>query len=197
MTPQIDGTPGHVTGQDIAAATEKAKAIALETRAFYVDQFNNSSGIVAHMRGTGPEIWADLGRAVTAFVAAVGTGGTFVGTSQFLKLKNPKIVCAAVEPEGAEILAGKEITNPAHNMQGIGYGMKVPHWRPELVDHYLAVSSEEAATYRRDLAHKEGLHVGYSAGANVCAAVKLAKSGLTGAAPVIATILCDTGLKYD
>ena len=197
LTPQIDGTPGQVTGQDIAAATERAIAISRETGAYYVDQFNNSSGIIAHMHGTGPEIWADLGRGMTAFVAAVGTGGTFVGTSQFLKLKNPKIVCAAVEPEGAEILAGKPVTNPAHNMQGIGYGMNVPHWREDLVDHYLAVSSEEAAHWREELARKEGLYVGYSAAANVCASRKLIESRLLGSAPVVATILCDSGLKYE
>jgi len=197
LTPQIDGSAGHVTGQDIAAATERAIAIAKELGAYYVDQFNNPSGIVAHLHGTGPEIWADLGRAITAFVAAVGTGGTFVGTSQFLKLKNPHVVCAAVEPAGAEVLAGKPVTNPAHNMQGIGYGMKIPHWRNELVDRYLAVTSEEAAVWRQELARLEGLHVGYSAAANVCASVKLAKSGLVGTVPAIATILCDTGLKYD
>ncbi|GMV93474.1 MAG: cysteine synthase [Candidatus Hydrogenedentota bacterium] len=197
LTPQVDGTPGQVTGKDIAAATERAIELAKETNAYYVDQFNNPSGILAHLRGTGPEIWSDLGRGLSAFVAAVGTGGTFVGTSLFLKLKNPNVTCAAVEPEGAEILAGKPVTNPAHNMQGIGYGMKVPHWREELVDQYLAVTSEEAAAWRADLARVEGLHVGYSAAANVCASVKLAKSGLAGAVPVIATILCDTGLKYD
>jgi cysteine synthase A len=197
LTPQADGAPGHVTGLDIAAATEKAIAISRESGAYYVDQFNNPSGIVAHLCGTGPEIWADLGRAMTAFVAAVGTGGTFVGISQFLKLKSPGIICAAVEPEGAEILAGKPVTNPTHNMQGIGYGMKVPHWRPQLVDHYLVVSSEEASQWRERLARIEGLHVGYSAAANVCAAGKLAASGLAGTTPVIATILCDTGLKYD
>ncbi|MCL4694291.1 MAG: pyridoxal-phosphate dependent enzyme, partial [Candidatus Hydrogenedentes bacterium] len=165
--------------------------------AYYVDQFNNPSGILAHLRGTGPELWSDLGRGLSAFVAAVGTGGTFVGTSLFLKLKNANVVCAAVEPAGAEILAGKPVTNPAHNMQGIGYGMKVPHWREELVDQYLAVTSEEAAAWRAELARVEGLHVGFSAAANVCASAKLAKSGLAGAVPVIATILCDTGLKYD
>jgi cysteine synthase A len=197
LTPQVDGTPGQVTGPDIAAATERAIELGKETGAYYVDQFNNPSGILAHLRGTGPEIWSDLGRGLSAFVAAVGTGGTFVGTSQFLKLKNPHVYCAAVEPEGAEILAGKPVTNPTHNMQGIGYGMKVPHWREKLVDHYLAVTSEEATAWRRKLAQVESLHVGYSAAANVCASVKLAKSGFAGAVPVIATILCDTGLKYD
>lgn len=197
LTSQVDGSPGQVTGKDITAATERAIELAKETNAYYVDQFNNPSSILAHLRGTGPELWSDLGRGLSAFVAAVGTGGTFVGTSLFLKLKNPNVTCAAVEPEGAEILAGKPVTNPTHNMQGIGYGMQVPHWREELVDQYLAVTSEEAAAWRAELARVEGLHVGYSAAANVCASVKLAKSGLAGAVPVIATILCDTGLKYD
>ena len=196
LVPQVDGAPGQVTGNDIHAATEKAIALALETNAFYVDQFNNPASISAHYHGTGPEIWADLGSRLTAFVAAVGSGGTLVGTSKFLKERNQQLVCAAVEPEGAEVLAGKAIVNPKHNMQGIGYCIKVPHWQPELVDQYLSVTSDEAAYYRQALAEQEGLYVGFSAAANVCAAMKLIADGHAGAEPVVATVLCDTGLKY-
>ena len=196
LVDQVDGAPGQVTGPDIGAATEKAVALAEETGAFYVDQFNNPSSTAAHRRGTGPEIYRDLGKDLTAFVAAVGSGGTFTGTSEYLKQQSSGIICAAVEPEGAEILAGKPITNPKHNMQGIGYGIAVPHWDNNLVDHYLAVNSEEAEHFRRELAVQEGLYVGYSAAANVCAALKLMASGRAGDKPVVATILCDTGLKY-
>lgn len=196
LVPQVDGSAGQVTGNDINAATEKAITLAQESNAFYVDQFNNYSSVSAHFKGTGPELWDDIGDELTAFVAAVGSGGTYVGTSKFLKKQKQNIICAAVEPAGAEILAGKPIISPKHNMQGIGYCINVPHWEEELVDHYLAVNNEEATCYRKLLAEKEGLYVGFSAAANVCAAVKLIENGLAGASPTVATVLCDTGLKY-
>ncbi len=196
LVKQIDGSPGYVTGSDINAATKAAIEYSKKYNAFYVDQFNNDSSINAHFDGTGLEIWNDLGSELDAFVAAVGSGGTFIGTSKLLKDKSKRIICAAVEPEGAEILAGKPIIEPKHNMQGTGYGIIVPHWEPELVDVYLSVSSEEAAFYRQKLAEKEGLYVGFSAAANVCASIKLIESGKAGKSPSVATVLCDTGLKY-
>ena len=196
LVPQIDGAPGQVTGNDIDAATQKAIELAEETGAFYVDQFNNPSSVTAHFQGTGPELWEDLQNDLHAFVAGVGSGGTYVGTAGFIKKCNPQIICAPVEPAGAQILAGKPITDPRHNMQGIGYGMRIPHWNPDIVDTYLAVTSAEAEKYRNLLAEREGLYVGYSSAANVCAAIKLIESGLAGSMPNVATVLCDTGLKY-
>ncbi|UCC84987.1 MAG: cysteine synthase family protein [Gemmatimonadota bacterium] len=196
LVPQVEGTPGCVCGADIRAATERAIEIAHERQAFYVDQFNNPSCVRAHQMGTGPEIWAATGDGLDAFVAAVGTGGTFVGVSRFLKEKNPAVHCAAVEPQGAEVLAGKEVDKPCHLLQGTGYGIVPPQWDPGLVDSLLGVSDEEAARFRRSLADEEGLHVGFSSAANVCAAVKLVESGCLGLAPTVVTVLCDTGLKY-
>ncbi len=197
LTPQIDGKPGQVTGNDIAAAVETAKEIAAEKKAFYVDQFNNIASVLAHVENTGPEIWHDLNGQVDAFVAAVGSGGTFIGCSRYLKSKNPAIYCVAVEPIGAEVLAGKMITNPKHVMQGTGYGIVPPHWEPALADSMMAVSDEEAIYYKELLATKESLYVGYSAGANVCAAIKLLESGLLkNPTASVVTILCDHGLKY-
>jgi len=196
LVPQVDGTPGKVTGKDIEAATHKAISLAEETKGFYVDQFNNLSSINAHYRGTGPEIWRDLGAELSAFVAAAGSGGTFTGTVKFLKESQPDIFCATVEPAGARILAGQSVTEPRHVMQGIGYGIELPHWESNLVDEYLAVDDDEATLYKDLLAQKEGLYVGYSAAANVCASVKLIESGRLGVHPVVATVLCDTGLKY-
>lgn len=196
LVPQVEGTPGRVSGADIRAATERAIEIARARQAFYVDQFNNPSSVLAHEAGTGPEIWEAAGHGLDAFVAAVGTGGTFVGVSRFLKKKNPVIHCAAVEPQGAEVLAGREVTKPCHLLQGTGYGLVPPQWDRGLVDSLLAVSDEEAARFRCSLAEDEGLHVGFSSAANVCAAVKLIESGMLGPSPSVATILCDTGLKY-
>src|SRR5688572_15213161 len=77
---QADGTPGKVTGADIEAAVVRARAIARDRGGLYVDQFNNPSGVRAHEMATGPEIWQQTDGRVTAFVCAVGTGASLVGT---------------------------------------------------------------------------------------------------------------------
>lgn len=196
LTKQVNGSPGNVTGEDIGFATEEAIRISNQTNSFYVDQFNNESSVTSHFNTTGPEIWDDLGTKINCFVTAIGSGGTFIGTSRYLKSKSSNIACFAVEPSGVEVHAGKEITNPKHNMQGIGYGFIVPHWSPSLADGFLSVTSEEAEKYRKILAIKEGLYVGYSAAANVYATIKLINSEIVGTNLVVVTILCDSGMKY-
>ena len=196
LVPQENGCPGQVTGADIAAAARRAERIASERDAYYVDQFNNPACVRAHEEGTGPEIWEAVGGMLHAFVAAVGTGGTFVGTSRFLKRQQPEPWCVAVEPKGAEVLAGREVTKPCHVLQGTGYGRIPPQWSSDLADGFAAVSDREAAVYRELIARREGLYVGLSSAANVCAAVKLIESGRLGKDPIVATVLCDTGLKY-
>jgi cysteine synthase A len=196
LVPQVDGRPGQVTGADIDAAEKWARQLARDRGGFYVDQFNNPGSVRAHEAGTGPEIWRELGTRLGGFAAAVGSAGTFVGTARYLKRMNPAIVCAAVEPEGAEVLAGRGLRKPRHLLQGTGYGIVPPQWEAGLADVFLAVSDDEAESFRRRLAMEEGLHIGYSAAANVCAALKLGASGRVGRAPVVVTVLCDTGFKY-
>lgn len=196
LVPQVDGRPGEVTGTDVQAATEVAIDLARRRGAFYVDQFNNPSCLAAHEEGTGPEIWRDLDGRLDAFVAIVGTGGTFLGTSRYLKSRRSGILCAAVEPAGAEILAGRPLVKPKHRLQGTGYAVVPPHWDPALADLCLAVSDEEAVEWKRRLAAREGLHVGFSSGANVCAAARLLAGGRLPPEATVVTILCDTGLKY-
>jgi cysteine synthase A len=196
LVPQVDGEPGQVTGADIAAAAEVARRIAEARGAFYVDQFNAPEGAIAHETTTGPEIWAQSGSRVDAWVAAVGTGATFMGVARALKARSPRLLAVAVEPKRSRPLAGKPIADPRHLLQGTGYGIVPPHWDPALMDLALAVSDEEAEQWRRELAQREGLHVGYSAAANVCAAAALLRSGRLKQGAVVATVLCDSGLKY-
>jgi cysteine synthase A len=193
---QVDGSPGQVTGSDVNAAAQAACAIARARDGFYVDQFNAAEGIAAHETTTGPEILAQFGGPVDGWVAAVGTGCTFVGVAKALKRANPGTVCAAVEPLNARPLAGEPVLDARHKLQGIGYGTVPPHWDPSLMDMSVGISDDEAEEWRRALAHREGLYVGYSAAANVCAAAKLLASGRLTADAVVATVLCDTGLKY-
>lgn len=193
---QVDGSPGRVTGADVGEAAAKARGIARERGAFYVDQFNAHEGVAAHREGTGAELWAQTDGRIDAFVAGVGTGATFIGVSGALKACSLKIRCFAVEPEGCEPLAGKPVTKPRHLLQGIGYGVIPPHWVACYLDGTFAVGDDEAEQWRGDLARLEGLYVGYSAAANVCAAARLLASGSLGDDAVVATVLCDTGLKY-
>lgn len=194
--PQVEGEPGRVTGADIAAAERAARAFAAEHGAFYIDQFHNPAVARAHEEGTGPELWAQCGGRLDAFVAIVGTGGTFVGTSRFLKRCTPAPRCYAVEPAGAQPLAGRAVTDPRHLLQGAGYGLVPPLWDPALLDGTVAVSDTEATEMRRRLGAEEGLYVGYSAAANVAASLQLFDRGLVARGGSVATVLCDTGLKY-
>ena len=196
LVDQADGRPGEVTGLDIAAATTEAERLASDLGAYYVDQFHNEGNILAHLRTTRPEVWEQSNGEVDGFVSCVGTGGTFTGISQFLKSRRTSIVCAAVEPAGAEVLAGNSVSKPRHILQGTGYGQLPPNWNPDLMDLSIAVTDDEAIEYRHRLAVDEGLYVGYSSAANVCAAAKLLNSGQVGPRGRVVTVLCDTGLKY-
>lgn len=197
LVPQVDGQPGKVTGKDIFAATAVAKKIAVDDNAFYVDQFNRPGGLSAHFEGTGPEIWKDTGGLFDAFAACVGSGGTLIGVSKYLKEKDPSKYCVAIEPKGSEVLSGGDTSKPKHILQGTGYGFTPPHWNKTIIDDYLTVNDEEAMKYTKLLASKEGLHVGLSAGANVCASVRLLESGRLKQGATVVTILCDTGFKYN
>ncbi|EAX47485.1 Pyridoxal-5'-phosphate-dependent enzyme, beta subunit [Thermosinus carboxydivorans Nor1] len=188
------GKPGQVTGQDLKLVEERGRQIAQELQAFFVDQFHNPSNVAAHAATTGQEIWDQLEGKIDIFLDVVGTAGTFVGVASTLKAKNPAIRCLAVEPASAPVLAGKPVTSPQHKLQGSSYAMIPGLWRQDLCDGYLTVTDEEAVATARRLAAEEGLLVGYTAGGNVAAALKLAKECAPGT--TIVTILCDSGMKY-
>jgi cysteine synthase A len=196
LVDQVDGAPGRVTGSDLEAAVEQARAIATERRGFYVDQFNNPSGIRAHASTTGPEIWEQTGGALDAFVCVVGTGASLVGTGTHLRSQSKSVRIYAVEPARSRPLAGMAVESPQHVLQGTGYGRVPPMLKGFEADGFLAVTDDEAIAFQRDLGRIEGLFVGLSSAANVCVAAKLAGSGELGPNPMIATLLCDTGLKY-
>jgi cysteine synthase len=193
LTEQVDGKPGMVTGKDIEKAANVAKQITIERKGFYVDQFNNPSCFNAHFNTTGPEIWNDL-KEVDVFMASVGTGGTFIGTSRYLKSKNKNIRCIAVEPANAAILKIGKVINTNHIIQGTGYGIVPPQWDGSLADEIITVTDDEVIEMTRKLSIEQGLYVGYSSGANVAAAVKYLH--ICNADLNIVTILCDTAYKY-
>lgn len=194
--PQVDGVPGSVTSTDLKAVEECGEELVKKENAYFVDQFNNVNNVLAHYETTGPEIWKQTGHRVDAFVASVGTAGTFVGTTKYLKEQNPEIKGYVVEPAGAEAIKGEPITKPRHLLQGSGYG-NVPHlFNYEYMDGTLSVTDEEAVKYKDLLGEKEGLYVGFTAGANVAGAVQLLNSGKLPKDAWVVTTLTDSGLKY-
>lgn len=194
--PQVEGNYGNVTLADVQAAEVEGLKIVDETGAYYVNQFNNEANSAAHYETTGPEIWRQTGGHVDAFVATVGTAGTFAGTAKYLKEKNPELYAFVVEPKGSEPIKGEPITKPLHLLQGSGYGCVPNLFQFDVLDETISVTDEEASLYKKLLGEKEGLFVGYTSGANVAAAVKLLQSGKLSKDAWVVTILNDTGLKY-
>src|SRR6185437_6635130 len=121
LVPQAKGgIPGQVTREDLELVERKTVQLARRHNAFRPDQFKNPANALAHREGTGEEIWRQSGGDVRGFVAAVGTGGTFVGVSAALKAHNHHVRCMAVEPATAPVLAGRPIRSTKHRIQGVG-----------------------------------------------------------------------------
>lgn len=195
LVPQVGGPrPGRVSRADLEAVERRAVELTEALGAFRPHQFENLSNVRAHELGTGREIWEQTGGRVDVWVAIVGTGGTFVGVARALKRRNPAVRAYAVEPEGAPVLAGRPITNPNHKLQGAGYATVPPLWDASVCDGALAVTDEEAVAAARLLATREGILGGFSSGANVAAALRVARD--LPAEAVVVTTVNDTGLKY-
>lgn len=186
---------GQVTGRDLELVETEAKRLVTELDAFRADQFVNTANARAHFEGTGPELWSQSGGTITAFCDFVGTGGSFGGCASFLQPKGVKSY--VIEPAGAAILQGQDVTQPNHRIQGGGYVRKdLPCLSPDCVDGFLQVTDEEAIQAARDLAKFEGIYGGFSAGANVAGAVQLLQQKHLGKEEAVAILICDSGLKY-
>ena len=196
LVDQVAGSRnGEVSGEDLRAVEKETVRVVRERGAFRADQFRHAGNLLAHYHTTGPELWNDSGGTITAFVDFAGSGGTFAGAMRSLREKNPAIVGYLVEPEGAAVLAGEEASQPNHPIQGGGYSMHdLESLKGVAVDGYLTVSGRQARDTARELAREEGIFGGYSAGANVAAALALLKGRLEG--HTIGLVICDSGLKY-
>ena len=174
----------------IAKADELAKEI---PNAFVPGQFVNPANPAAHKATTGPEIWEDTDGKVDIFVAGVGTGGTVTGVGDYLKSQNPNVKVVAVEPATSPVLS-KGVAG-AHKIQGIGAGFVPDVLDTRIYDEVIPVANEDAFTTGKLVGHKEGVLVGISSGAAVCAAIELAKRP-ENAGKTIVALLPDTGDRY-
>lgn len=187
--------PGQVSGESLALVEKEAQRLSKDLNAFRADQFALTGNWRSHYLHTAEEIINQTDGNIDAFCDFVGSGGSFTGISKKLKELNRNILCYIVEPESAAVLAGKEVTNPDHEIQGGGYSMAdLSFLRDFEIDGYIQVSNKEAIMFCRRLAKEEGLFAGFSSGANVAAAIQLLKNDLKGKNVVI--LLCDSGLKY-
>lgn len=184
-------TPGALGMQ---GSIDEARRIAAETPgAFIPDQFSNPANAAAHYGTTGPEIFADLGRAPDFFVAGVGTGGTLTGTGRFLKEKDANVKLVAVEPADSPLLSQGRAG--AHKLQGIGANFVPAVLDRSLIDEIITVTTDEAYCCCRAMAAAEGLLVGVSSGAALAAAVKLSNRPENDGKTIVA-LLPDGGERY-
>lgn len=151
---------------------------------FMLDQFANPDNYLAHYRTTGPEIWRDTAGEITHFVSSMGTTGTIMGTSRYLKEQNPDVQIVGCQPtEGSSI--------PGIRRWPVAYLPKI--YEPSRVDRILDVSQEEAIRWTRQLARVEGIFAGMSSGGAVSAALRLAEELTEG---LLVCIICDRGDRY-
>ena len=185
LTPGAEGMRGAIArAEEIAEGTESA---------FVPQQFQNPANPAAHRRTTAEEIWTDTDGAIDILVAGVGTGGSITGVAEVLRDRKPGFRAIAVEPADSPVLSGG-VPGP-HKIQGIGAGFIPGVLNTSVYDEVITCSADDAFAMARRLAREEGILVGISAGANVWAALEVAKRPES-AGKTIVTFLCDTGERY-
>ena len=178
----------------MAGAIAKAEELAKEIPgAFVPGQFDNPANPQAHYETTGPEIYEDTDGKVDIFVAGIGTGGTITGVGRYLREKNPHVQIIGVEPASSPLLT--EGRAGSHGLQGIGANFVPSILDTKLYNEIITVTEEAAYAAGREVAQKEGLLVGISAGAAIHAALEVAKRPENKGKNIV-VLLPDTGDRY-
>lgn len=197
LTPGPEGMKGAIT---------KAEQLAKETPHSWIpEQFDNPANPAIHRQTTAEEIWADTAGKVDILVSGVGTGGTITGCVEAIKPRKPSFEAIAVEPKDSPVisqaLAGQPLKPGPHKIQGLGGGfipknlhLKDSNGRPQIVE-CVQVTNDDAFAMARRLAKEEGILAGISSGANVWAALQVAKRP-ENKGKVIVTVACSTGERY-
>lgn len=166
LTEGAKGMKGAIAKAEEIVATDPNRYLILQ-------QFSNPANPAIHEKTTGPEIWEDTDGEVDVFISGVGTGGTLTGVARALKPRKPSLKIIAVEPSTSPVLSGQP--RGPHKIQGIGAGFIPSILDTGLIDEIVTVSSEKAFETSRHVAKLEGIPGGISTGANVAAALEVAK----------------------
>jgi cysteine synthase A len=164
LTPAADGMPG--------ALRQAEELVSKERNAWMPQQFDNPANPAIHEATTGPEIWDDTRGAIDMIVAGVGTGGTITGVTRSIRPRKPDFQAIAVEPASSPVISGGRPS--PHKIQGIGAGFIPRNLDTSLLNGVELVTNEEAYDWARRVSREEGIFVGVSSGANVCAAARVA-----------------------
>ncbi|MDZ4832529.1 MAG: cysteine synthase A [Candidatus Melainabacteria bacterium] len=191
LTPGADGMKG--------ALARAEQLLSENDNAFMLQQFNNKANPKVHRETTAEEIWKDSDGKIDIFVAGVGTGGTITGVGQVLKQRKPSVQIIAVEPKDSPVItqtrAGQPLQPGPHKIQGLGAGFIPGVLDLNVIDGVVLVTNDEAFEMGRRLPRVEGILAGISSGANVHAAIELAKLP-ENEGKLIVTVIASTGERY-
>jgi cysteine synthase len=187
----VQSEGGLTTKKLILDMIEVARKLSEAPNTYWTDQLNNYDSIAGYY-ALGEEIWSQTQGEIDAFVHSVGTAASLRGVATVLKRYKPSIKIVAVEPAESSVLLGGQ-AGP-HKIEGVGVGYTPPLWEPALVDEILPVRTDDAKEMTRRIAREEALFAGTSSGANVVAALQVARR--LGPNAKVVTLMVDSGLKY-
>jgi cysteine synthase len=197
---EVDAAPFSSPNHFVHHSGRLAQSLkeSLPDGAIWSNQFDNTANRDAHYSGTGPEIWAQTGGRIDAFISAVGSGGTLAGVGAFLKARDPSIRIGLADPAGAALFnwytRGEMSGEGSSITEGIGVARITGNLEGFVPDHVYRIEDAEFLPMLFDLVRYEGLSLGGSAGINLAGAVRLARD--LGPGKTIVTCLCDPGSRY-